>query len=72
MTFLMSLPTSWLATADFAASSSSALVASAGTMARPRTYNNKGVVDEYRRPKLAYQTVKKCFAGDPRPEKEGP
>lgn len=28
---------------------------------RPRTMNNKGVVDEYRRPKLAYEVVKKCF-----------
>lgn len=26
---------------------------------RPRTRNNKGVVDEYRRPKLAYEPVKK-------------
>ncbi len=25
---------------------------------RPRTMNNKGTVDEYRRPKIAYQTVK--------------
>ncbi|MGN0972422.1 MAG: glycoside hydrolase family 2 protein [Aristaeellaceae bacterium] len=28
---------------------------------RPRCMNNKGVVDEYRRPKLAYQTVKELF-----------
>ena len=28
---------------------------------RPRTRNNKGVVDEYRRPKLAYDTVKALF-----------
>lgn len=28
---------------------------------RPKTYNNKGVVDEYRRPKPAYQTVSKIF-----------
>jgi len=28
---------------------------------RPRTMNNKGVVDEYRRPKLAYEVVKKIF-----------
>ncbi len=28
---------------------------------RPRTMNNKGIVDEYRRPKLAYETVKKIF-----------
>ena len=25
---------------------------------RPRTMNNKGTVDEYRRPKLAYERVK--------------
>jgi beta-glucuronidase len=28
---------------------------------RPRTRNNKGVVDEYRRPKLAYETVREVF-----------
>jgi len=28
---------------------------------RPRTMNNKGTVDEYRRPKLAYETVKRHF-----------
>lgn len=28
---------------------------------RPRTMNNKGVVDEYRRPKLAYEIVKRRF-----------
>ncbi|MCM1193772.1 MAG: hypothetical protein NC123_17790 [Butyrivibrio sp.] len=28
---------------------------------RPRTMNNKGIVDEYRRPKLAYETVKRMF-----------
>ena len=28
---------------------------------RPRTMNNKGVVDEYRRPKLAYETVKRIY-----------
>lgn len=28
---------------------------------RPRSKNNKGVVDEYRRPKLAYQTVKEQY-----------
>lgn len=31
-------------------------------MRRPRTMNNKGIVDEYRRPKLAYFTVKKAFS----------
>jgi beta-glucuronidase len=29
---------------------------------RPRGFNNKGVVDEYRRPKLAYEVVKRHFA----------
>lgn len=28
---------------------------------RPRTMNNKGVVDEFRKPKLSYKTVKKRF-----------
>lgn len=28
---------------------------------RPRTFNNKGVVDEYRRPKLSYALVKELF-----------
>jgi beta-glucuronidase len=40
-------------------------VRSASTIARmmnrARGYNNKGVVDEYRRPKLAYETVKQLF-----------
>jgi beta-glucuronidase len=30
-------------------------------MGRPRGFNNKGIVDEYRRPKLAYETVKELF-----------
>ena len=29
---------------------------------RPRTMNNKGIVDEYRRPKLCYDTVKEIFS----------
>ncbi len=29
---------------------------------RPRTMNNKGVVDEYRRPKLCYAAVKEIFS----------
>jgi len=29
--------------------------------ARPRTKNNKGIVDEFRRPKLAYDVVKQMF-----------
>lgn len=28
---------------------------------RPRTFNNKGTLDEYRRPKAAYQTVRDIF-----------
>ena len=36
-------------------------VAEEWAMGRPRTYNNKGVVDEYRRPKMAYQVVKELF-----------
>lgn len=30
-------------------------------MGRPRSYNNKGLLDEYRRPKLAYWTVKRLY-----------
>ena len=30
-------------------------------MERPRTFNNKGMVDEYRRPKFAYYTVKDIY-----------
>lgn len=30
---------------------------------RARSHNNKGVVDEYRRPKMAYDVVKEMFAG---------
>ena len=30
-------------------------------LGRPRSYNDKGVVDEYRRPKLAYEVVKRHF-----------
>ncbi len=32
--------------------------ATSGIIVRPRALNNKGVVDEYRRPKLAYYTIK--------------
>ena len=28
---------------------------------RPKTMNNKGMVDEYRRPKMAFQTVREMF-----------
>lgn len=34
-------------------------------MRRPKSQNNKGIVDEYRRPKLAYETVKEIFSGLP-------
>ncbi len=30
-------------------------------LGRPRAFNNKGVLDEYRRPKLAYEVVRRCF-----------
>lgn len=33
-----------------------------GPIGRPRCMNNKGLVDEFRRPKLAYETVKRHFA----------
>ncbi len=31
------------------------------SLGRPRTFNNKGTLDEYRRPKEAYQGVRECF-----------
>lgn len=31
-------------------------------LGRPRTMNNKGIVNEYRRPKLSYEVVKKHFS----------
>lgn len=31
------------------------------SLRRPRTFNNKGTLDEYRRPKLAYERVKAAF-----------
>ena len=37
---------------------------------RPKGRNNKGVVDEYRRPKLSYHTVKELFQRDPYGEQE--
>ncbi len=33
------------------------------SLMRPRTFNNKGLFDEYRRPKLAFDTVRKHFGG---------
>ncbi|MDA3798827.1 MAG: beta-galactosidase [Kiritimatiellae bacterium] len=33
-----------------------------GNLGRPRAFNNKGTVDEYRRPKMAYKTVKEIFS----------
>lgn len=30
-------------------------------LGRPRNYNQKGIVDEYRRPKLATETVARAF-----------
>ena len=35
--------------------------ATAGVLGRPRSFNNKGTLDEYRRPKLAYDRVKEEF-----------
>lgn len=35
----------------------------AWAMKRPRTMNNKGIVDEHRRPKLAFETVRNHFQG---------
>jgi beta-glucuronidase len=32
-----------------------------GVLGRPRGFNNKGLLDEYRRPKLAFETVMKWF-----------
>ena len=32
-------------------------------LGRPGGFNNKGVVDAYRRPKLAYAVVKRRFGG---------
>lgn len=31
------------------------------TATRARCHNNKGVVDEYRRPKLAFDTIKEMY-----------
>jgi beta-glucuronidase len=36
-------------------------------LGRARGFNNKGIVDEYRRPKLAYKTVKACYNQQERP-----
>ena len=32
-------------------------------LSRPRSFNNKGLVNEYRRPKMAYYAVKKAYSG---------
>lgn len=34
-------------------------------LGRPRTYNNKGTLDEFRRPKLAYAAVREVFRAPP-------
>lgn len=36
--------------------------ASARALCRPRSLNNKGVLDEYRRPKLAYDVLKQAYS----------
>ena len=33
-------------------------------LARPRSFNNKGIVDEYRRPKRAYRVVQKIYGNE--------
>lgn len=38
--------------------------ASARALMRPRAFNNKGTLDEYRRPKLAYRAVQRIFRGE--------
>lgn len=38
--------------------------ASARALMRPRAFNNKGTLDEYRRPKLAYGTVRRIFRNE--------
>jgi beta-glucuronidase len=38
--------------------------ASARALMRPRAFNNKGTLDEYRRPKLAYRMVRSIFRGE--------
>ena len=35
----------------------------ANALGRPRSFNNKGTLDEYRRPKMAYETVREIFTG---------
>ncbi len=35
----------------------------ARALSRPRSFNNKGLVNEYRRPKMAYYAVKKAYSG---------
>ena len=37
--------------------------AAGGVLKRPRGFNNKGILDEYRRPKLAYDTIKRLYGG---------
>ena len=32
-----------------------------GDIARPRGFNNKGILDEYRRPKRAYRVVRRIY-----------
>ena len=35
---------------------------------RPRGYNNKGLLDEYRRPKMAWNTLKKLIRQEKQPD----
>ena len=66
-TRLMPLKNSWrrfsgrrAAAAFISGSSATATCVTAGSAAG-ENMNNKGIVDEYRRPKLAYETVKRMF-----------
>ena len=38
--------------------------ASAMALRRPRAFNNKGTLDEFRRPKMAYRTVRRIFTAE--------
>jgi len=46
-------------------------VRTAQAMSRPRTFNNKGLVNEYRQPKMAYYMAKKLYEKIAKEEKEG-
>ena len=43
--------------------------AGARALRRPRSYNNKGLLDEYRRPKLAYYALRELLRDEGRPDR---